>query len=153
SQFLTGLLLAYAAIDAKDVTIKVKDLKSKPYVDLTLSVMESFLLKVPENRNYEAFYFDETPVIDRDDFVDYTVEGDWSGGAFLLVAGAVAGDIKVKGLDIASTQADRKILEALEICGAGITFTENEITITSANTLSAFEFDATDCPDLFPPLA
>src|SRR6476620_12776242 len=68
SQFLTGLLLAYAAVDAKDVTIKVNNLKSKPYVDLTLSVMESFLLKVPENRNYEAFYFDETPVIDRDDF-------------------------------------------------------------------------------------
>ena len=64
SQFLTGLLLAYAAVDAKDVTIKVNNLKSKPYVDLTLSVMESFLLKVPENRNYEAFYFDETPVSD-----------------------------------------------------------------------------------------
>jgi 3-phosphoshikimate 1-carboxyvinyltransferase len=153
SQFLTGLLLAYAALDAKDVTIKVNNLKSKPYVDLTLSVMESFLLKVPENRNYEAFYFDETPVIDRDDFVDYTVEGDWSGGAFLLVAGAVAGNIKVAGLDIASTQADKKILEALESCGADIIFEESGIIITPANELSAFEFDATDCPDLFPPLA
>ena len=45
SQFLTGLLLAYAALDAKDVTIKVNNLKSKPYVDLTLSVMEYFLIK------------------------------------------------------------------------------------------------------------
>src|SRR6516225_610627 len=106
SQFLTGLLLAYAALDAKNVAIKVNNLKSKPYVDLTLNVMESFLLKVPENRNYEQFYFDETPVMDRDDFVDYTVEGDWSGGAFLLVFGAIAGNIKVAGLDIASTQAD-----------------------------------------------
>ena len=130
SQFLTGLLLAYAAFDAKNVTIKVNNLKSKPYVDLTLSVMESFLLKVPENRNYEAFYFDETPVNTNDDFVDYTVEGDWSGGAFLLVAGAIAGNINVKGLDIASTQADKKILEALESCGADIRLTENEIEIT-----------------------
>ena len=153
SQFLTGLLLAYAALDAKNATIKVNNLKSKPYIDLTLSVMESFLLKVPENRDYKEFYFDETPVIDRDDFVDYTVEGDWSGGAFLLVAGAVAGTIKVAGLDIASTQADKKILEALENCGADVFMNEKEIIITSSNTLNAFEFDATDCPDLFPPLA
>lgn len=155
SQFLTGLLLAYAAVDAKNVTIKVNNLKSKPYVDLTLSVMESFLLKVPENRNYEEFYFDETPVIDTDDFVDYTVEGDWSGGAFLLVFGAIAGNIKVAGLDIASTQADKKILEALESCGANISFTENKISIAPSENegLRAFEFNATDCPDLFPPLA
>ncbi len=153
SQFLTGLLLAYAAVDAKDVTIKVKNLKSKPYVDLTLSVMESFLLKVPENKNYKAFYFDETLVSSNDDFVDYTVEGDWSGGAFLLVAGAIAGNLNVKGLDIASTQADKKILEALESCGANISISEKDISISSKNRLAAFEFDATDSPDLFPPLA
>jgi len=153
SQFLTGLLLAYAATDAKNVSIKVKNLKSKPYVDLTLNVMESFLLKVPENRNYEEFYFDETPVIDSDDFVEYTVEGDWSGGAFLLIAGATAGSIVVKGLDIASTQADKKVLEALENAGADISITERAIIITSKNELHCFEFDATDCPDLFPPLA
>ncbi|MEP6468078.1 MAG: 3-phosphoshikimate 1-carboxyvinyltransferase, partial [Parafilimonas sp.] len=154
SQFLTGLLLAYSALDAKDITISVKNLKSKPYVDLTLSVMESFLLKVPENRNYEAFYFDETPVIDNDDFVDYTVEGDWSGSAFLLVLGAVAGIIKVAGLDIASTQADKKILEALENCGAQVSIKENEIEVSNYPLgIKSFEFDATDCPDLFPPLA
>jgi 3-phosphoshikimate 1-carboxyvinyltransferase len=156
SQFLTGLLLAYAAVDAKNVTVKVNNLKSKPYVDLTLSVMESFLLKVPENRNYEQFYFDETPVMDTDDFVDYTVEGDWSGGAFLLVFGAIAGNIKVAGLDIASTQADKKILEALENSGAQVIIGEKEIEVSSSPLGDggvAFEFDATDCPDLFPPLA
>jgi 3-phosphoshikimate 1-carboxyvinyltransferase len=121
---------------------------------LTLSVMESFLLKVPENRNYEAFYFDETPVNTNDDVVDYTVEGDWSGGAFLLVAGAVAGNIKVQGLDIASTQADKKILEALESCGCNISISNNEISVSFPDSeLHAFEINATDCPDLFPPLA
>jgi 3-phosphoshikimate 1-carboxyvinyltransferase len=154
SQFLTGLLLAYAAVDAKNVTIKVNNLKSKPYVDLTLSVMESFLLKVPENRNYTEFYFDETPVMPNDDVVDYTVEGDWSGGAFLLVAGAVAGNIKVRGLDITSTQADKKILEALENCGAQVNIYNNEIEVSSSPLgVRGFSFDATDCPDLFPPLA
>lgn len=153
SQFLTGLLLAYAACDAKDVTIKVNNLKSKPYIDLTLNVMESFMLKVPQNNNYEAFYFDENPSCVNNDFVDYTVEGDWSGGAFLLVAGAVAGNVKVAGLDIASAQADKKILEALESCNAGVSISQKEINVTSEKQLIAFEFDATDCPDLFPPLA
>lgn len=154
SQFLTGLLFAYAALDAKNVTIKVNNLKSKPYVDLTLNVMESFLLKVPENRNYTEFYFDETPDTERNDFVDYTVEGDWSGGSFLLVASAVAGNIKVKGLDIASTQADKKILEALQSCGVNVNINNNEIEVSNyPSEIRGFEFDATDCPDLFPPLA
>ncbi len=56
SQFLTGLLMAYAAADAKDVSIKVNNLKSKPYIDLTLDVMKQFGMKVPENKNYEEFY-------------------------------------------------------------------------------------------------
>jgi 3-phosphoshikimate 1-carboxyvinyltransferase len=156
SQFLTGLLLAYAAVDAKGITIKVDGLKSKPYIDLTLQVMESFMLKVPENRNYEAFYFEETPLASTSNFVDYTVEGDWSGGAFLLVAGAIADSITVQGLDIASTQADKAILTALENSGANLLISENEISVSPPNGGDggkAFQFDATDCPDLFPPLA
>src|ERR1700733_10476297 len=56
SQFLTGLLMAYAAAGAEEVSIKVNGLKSKPYIDLTLDVMSHFGWKV-ENRNYEEFYF------------------------------------------------------------------------------------------------
>ena len=42
SQFLTGLLFAYSAANASDVTIKVKNLNSKPYIDLTLKLMAEF---------------------------------------------------------------------------------------------------------------
>jgi len=157
SQFLTGLLLAYSALDAKDVTITVTNLKSKPYVDLTLSVMEQFQLKVPRNNDHKAFYFDAEPASYQSTFIDYTVESDWSGGAFLLVAGAVAGNITVKGLDIASTQADKAVMKALIDCGSNISIKDNEISFASSTgrngTLKAFHFDATDCPDLFPPLA
>jgi len=92
SQFLTGLLFAYAAAGAKGVSIKVNNLKSRPYIDLTLEVLQQFGWKV-ENRNYEEFYFSgvETPMSRT-----YTVEGDWSGGAFLLVAGAIAGPVTIK---------------------------------------------------------
>jgi 3-phosphoshikimate 1-carboxyvinyltransferase len=113
--------------------------------------MKKFGFKVPENRNYEEFYFDGTSHDSRLTSHEYTVEGDWSGGAFLLVAGAIAGNITVKGLSKASAQADKEILKALIDCGAAITVDENTVTIGPA-PLTAFSFDATDCPDLFPPL-
>ena len=172
SQFLTGMLMAYAASGVQEVEIKVIDLKSKPYIDLTLAVLNAFGWKV-EHTNYESFRFlahaPLKPVI------EYTVEGDWSGAAFLLVAGAIAGPIKVKGLQLNSTQADKKIMEALISAKANMIQEEDGILIgpvtdvssnnsnnnannnlnnsnAYSNGLLAFEFDATDCPDLFPPL-
>ncbi len=151
SQFLTGLLMAYSAAGASEVEIRVRDLKSKPYIDLTLDVMQQFGMAVPENDDYAVFRFPakkETAAVSE---VHYTVEGDWSGAAFLLVAGAIAGPLLVRGLDLQSTQADRKIMEALEACGAGMAIEAKGIRLVPSS-LKAFTFDATDCPDLFPPL-
>lgn len=150
SQFLTGLLLSYAAAGASDVALTVTDLKSKPYIDLTLKVMHDFGWKV-ENRNYESFYFPANNAAPKNGTLEYTVEGDWSGGAFLLVAGAIAGDIVVKGLDVFSTQADRAVLQALMSSGAKMSVQTDKIEIGPA-PLQAFHFNATECPDLFPPL-
>ena len=82
---------------------------------------------------------------------EYTIEGDWSGGAFLLVAAAIAGEALVIGLNNTSTQADKKIVDALLDAGAEMEVSEDRIHIKRKN-LDEFEFDATDCPDLFPPL-
>ncbi len=150
SQFLTGLLMAYAASGSTDAVIHVQDLKSKPYIDLTLSVLNAFGWKV-QHQTYERFEFLAHPPLDA--HIEYTVEGDWSGAAFLLVAGAIAGPITVKGLQLNSTQADKAVMEALNATGASIEINEDAIFIgPSTNELNAFEFDATDCPDLFPPL-
>ena len=150
SQFLTGLLMAYSAANATDVAITVTNLKSRPYIDLTLDVMRHFKMKTPWNVDYERFYFgpeiSETP-----NTIHYTVEGDWSGGAFLLVGGAIAGPITITGLDPESTQADKKILEALKSCGAELEIGHQHIRV-GPGSMTSFEFDATDCPDLFPPL-
>lgn len=160
SQFLTGLLMAYSvainkpgAPAGKSISIKVNNLKSKPYIDLTLDVMKKFGLAVPENRDYEEFIFHSSASSSSSSIVDkrYTVEGDWSGAAFLLVAGAIAGPILINGLDLTSTQADRAIIDALMAANAGIAIEAKGIKMVSAK-MNAFEFDATDCPDLFPPL-
>jgi 3-phosphoshikimate 1-carboxyvinyltransferase len=80
------------------------------------------------------------------------VEGDWSGAAFLLVAAAVGGDLTLKGLDVRSPQPDRKILEVLEDCGAHVRVTPDAVRVQKKELLP-FDFDATDSPDLVPPLS
>lgn len=149
SQFLTGLLFAFAHAASEPVEIKVVDLKSKPYIDLTLDVLGRFGFTV-ENHNYDSFVISKRSFIPESGFT-YSVEGDWSNAAFLLVAAAVAGEISLKNTDINSTQGDKKILEALKAAGAKLEISENEIHLANAR-LTGFEFDATHCPDLFPPL-
>ena len=151
SQFLTGLLMAYAAADAKEVSIKVNNLTSKPYIDLTLDVMRRFGLKLPENKNFEEFYFTKETHYSSLITHEYTVEGDWSGGAFLLVAGAIAGPITVRGLDMMSSQADKAIMNALSNANAAFAIETKGIKLHPSE-MKGFDFDATDCPDLFPPL-
>ena len=150
SQFLTGLVMAYSAAGAKDVSIKVNNLKSKPYIALTLEVMKQFGMSVPENRNFEEFYF-KSEIPDLKSEIQYTVEADWSSGAFMLVAGAIAGPITVRGLNLSSTQADRAIVDALMSANAAIAMEPKGIKIHPGE-LKGFGFDANDCPDLFPPL-
>jgi 3-phosphoshikimate 1-carboxyvinyltransferase len=152
SQFLTGLLMAYSAAGASGVEITVNDLKSKPYIDLTLSVMRSFGMSVPEIKNYERFIFHARPRNAEKKVLKYSVEGDWSGAAFLIVAGTIAGDITITGLQPASVQADKAILHALEAAGGKYFFEEEDLHVFTAS-LRPFNFDATECPDLFPPLA
>ena len=150
SQFLTGLLMAYGGAGAKDCTITVTHLKSKPYIDLTLAVMQHFGWNV-ECMNHEQFVFNAPNNALDNTTVTYQVEGDWSGASFLLVAGAIAGGIVVEGLDPFSTQADKAVLQALIDAGCQISIQPNKIEIAPL-PLKAFHFNATDCPDLFPPL-
>lgn len=151
SQFLTGLLMAFSASNACGATIKVNDLKSKPYIDLTLSVLKSFGMKVPDVKNYQEFVFNDQDHVQPVGEMNYQVEGDWSGAAFLFVAGAVSGNLAIEGMRNDSVQADMKILEAIKDAGAVCHYADGVFHVGPA-ALKAFEFDATECPDLFPPL-
>ncbi len=151
SQYLTGLIMAYAASVTEPTTIEIAALKSKPYIDLTLHILRHFGMNVPHNENYERFIFQAAqPQAER--AIHYAVEADWSSASFLLVAGAINGTLNIKGLDLNSTQADKAVLKALEQAGVAMSFAQDAINITGTAPLKAFEFDATDCPDLFPPL-
>jgi len=148
SQFLTGLLTSLPACEG-DSELTVSKLRSRPYVDLTISVLSKFGVSVSWDKTRDAF---KVKGGQRFEPQKYEVEGDWSAAAFLLVAAALAGRITVKKLANDSCQADRRILDVLREAGAAVSTGDSEVTV-AAGDLRAFDFDATDSPDLFPPLA
>ncbi len=147
SQFLTGLLISLP-LAAYDTTVRVADLRSIPYIDMTIDVMDMFGVDV-DHRDYEEFYIPGNQTYSP---ASMTVEGDWSAASCLLVAGATAGAVTVRNLNSVSLQADVSIIEALSRAGAHIEQMPGSVRV-SRRELRAFEFDATDCPDLFPALA
>jgi len=149
SQFLTGLLIACAKKTSRQVTVEVSGLVSRPYIDLTIKMMGTFGYRV-RNEEYRRFIID--PKVEIDPVIHYTVEGDWSSAAFMLVAAAIKGSVVIKGLDPHSAQADKAILELLKQAGIPVSVSDEEIVVSKTNSrsINAFQFDATDCPDLFP---
>ena len=147
SQFITGLLMALP-LSPNDTVLHVENLKSRPYVDMTIDLAARFGVAI-EHNNYEQFY-----IAGGQHYTPCTcnIEGDWSGASCLLVAGATAGSITIRNLNHISLQADLAIIEALARAGAEIITTNSSVTV-HGGPLHAFEFDATDCPDLFPALA
>lgn len=150
SQLISGLLFALSYAVKEPVKLVVNKLTSKPYVDMTLQMLEQCGRPIVQ-KNYKEF------IIDPDNFSIPTdlhlhVEGDWSGAANLLVAGAIAGNVTVSNLDTRSAQADRAIYTILKDAGADMTAAGQSVTVKSAK-LRGFEYDATDSPDLFPILA
>jgi 3-phosphoshikimate 1-carboxyvinyltransferase len=114
---------------------------------MTIQILKSFGITV-DNLEYKLFR-----ITGNQKYIpnNYTIEGDWSGGAFLIVAGAINGNLTIEGLRTDSKQSDRAIIGALTSAGAQMKISESQIEI-SRSTLKAFNFDATESPDLFPPL-
>lgn len=150
SQFLTGILFALAFSAKQNRCIEVESLKSRPYTDMTLQVLEQFGKKIV-HKQYSRFYINPEHFLNPEE-VTIQVEGDWSSAAFWLTAGAINGDVTVKNLQLHSVQADRRILEVLKQAGVVVKVQHNEVQVKKS-TIRSFEFDATDSPDLFPVLA
>ena len=147
SQFITGLLLALP-LAQHDTTLHVHSAVSTPYLDMTVDTTAHFGVEISHN-DYREFYIEGGQ---RYRPAYFSIEGDWSAAAMLLVAGAVAGEVTVRNVSMLSKQADTAICTALVRAGAAVINEEDSVT-AAHRPLQAFEFDATNCPDLFPALA
>lgn len=147
SQYITGLLMALASLEGDSAVVLKTPLQSKPYVDMTVKVLDDYGVKIKETdfgyliKGGQSFKK-----------MDYVVEGDWSHSAFFLAAGAIGGDITVFGLDMNSTQGDKVIIDVLKAFGAEIEITKNGIT-AKKSSLHGTEVDAENIPDLVPMIA
>ena len=147
SQMLTGLLIS-APLLQYDTVIHVMDVVSKPYIEMTLDIINDFGVCI-EHENFERYFISGNQhYIGR----EYEIEGDWSGASNFLVAAAISGEITVTGLKSESKQADRNIMNVLKAFGAVVHCGQDSVTVRKNKSL-LFIVDATDCPDLFPPLA
>ncbi len=148
SQYLSGLIIAYCASPLlTNATIVCENPVSVPYIHLTLDVLRQFGVHVRFERN--ELHFSGPYTFEP---AQLQVEGDWSGASFLIAAAAISGSVKITGLNRYSKQADVQFLKAIEEYGAVYRWERNDLIVRSEKRIG-FEFDATDCPDLFPPLA
>lgn len=148
SQFISGLLFALA-ICGRAGRIKITDkLESEPYIEMTANALRRFGVGV--EKTADGYSVDGARLASCGEAV---TEGDWSNAAFPLAMGAIGeGAVTVTGLDIRSTQGDRKIIDVLSKFGAKTDVGENEITV-SRGKLCGIRIDASQIPDLVPVLA
>ena len=144
SQFLTALLMAIP-LTKKEVSIEiVGDLISKPYIDITLNLMSRFGVHV-KKIDWQHFLIPGSSAYVSPG--EIFVEGDASSASYFLAAGALAGDIEVKGIGKNSIQGDVKFTEALALMGAKIQTLEASIKVSKVKTLQAINLDCNHIPD------
>lgn len=169
SQMISGLLLALSQCSEESV-LTIENVTSEPYISLTTYIASFFGLagyecpEMSQDHTADALDPDElaeqslrTWYIEPDQMITpvqgLEVERDWSAAAMMLVAGAVAGEVTVRGLDPYSCQSDAAILDLLQSNQVDIDVSDDKRTLTVRKSLlKPFFFDITDAPDLFAPL-
>ncbi|MBE6061005.1 MAG: 3-phosphoshikimate 1-carboxyvinyltransferase [Clostridium sulfidigenes] len=145
SQFITGLLFSLPILEGNSRIQITTKLESKGYIDLTLDILKDFGIEI-ENNNYKEFNIRGAQ---KYNCRNYYVEGDYSQGAFFLVAGALGSSIVCSGLNKDSLQGDKVILDILEAMGCNVEESEEGIKVKPSKT-KGIEIDASNCPDLVP---
>ncbi len=151
SQFITSLLMA-GAVTHDGVQIDLStDLKSSPYVDITIEVLSDFGIEV--NRTTAGFAVSGTQFYEPT-AGEYSVPGDFSSASYLLAAGAIAGEeIQVNGV-YPGPQGDSAIVSILDRMGADIEWLEDDgVILVEESDLHGVEVDVGDTPDLLPTIA
>ena len=136
SQFITGLLFALSLLKGDSKIVIEGELQSKGYLDLTLSALEKFGIRVA-NDAYKTLYIKGGQSYAA---CDYYIEGDYSQSAFYEVANYIGNDVTMLGLNADSLQGDKVIVD----------FVDKLMTADKGEDLT---FDGSNCPDIIPVFA
>ena len=149
SQIVSGLVLALSTLNDESF-ITVRNPSSAGYIFLTVGVADEAGAKISASLNELLM---DIKIHGKADYRNKNlhVEGDWSNAAFLIVAGLTNGDIRISGLNSETLQPDWAINKVLYKCRANFEW-QNDTLVVRKSDIHGFEFDATNCPDLIPPL-
>ncbi|MBR3214283.1 MAG: 3-phosphoshikimate 1-carboxyvinyltransferase [Methanosphaera sp.] len=154
SQFISSIIMA-APYSKNPVTLNVRGtFVSKPYVNMTLSVISKFGIEFEYDTTnvpkYSSYYIEPQ----KYECADYTIEGDYSSASYMIAAASMLpSKITIKNLYEDSMQGDKIIIDIVEKMGAKVTRDKSSVTIESDGNLEAFDIDLSNAPDLLPTVA
>ena len=161
SQYVTALLMAGAVTDHGIEVSLTTELKSAPYVDITLELLEAFGITAEPVGSETAAGAEGFSVPGGQTYAPpdgrYEVPGDFSSISYLVAGGAVAADangsVRIEGAQ-PSAQGDAAIVDIAARMGASIDWDREAGVITvERSSLSGIEVDVGDTPDLLPTIA
>lgn len=148
SQFLTALLMALPLTKQQATIEVVGELISKPYIEITLNLMDKFGIKVIRDGWQRIDVFGTSSYKSKEVFY---VEGDASSASYFLAAGAIAASktaLTVQGVGHSSIQGDIRFVYELEKLGVDFSFGKNEIYISKPDkNIKGFDLDCNHIPD------
>jgi 3-phosphoshikimate 1-carboxyvinyltransferase len=145
SQFLSGVLMALPAAKLAARVEIVGELISKPYVDLTLGLMERFGVRVQRD-GWSSF--DLPGGAGYESPGELEVEGDASSASYFMAAGTLGGGpVRMEGVGRASTQGDVHFYRVVAAMGAKVEFGDNWIEVSGRPPLEPFDLDFNLIPD------
>lgn len=154
SQLVSGLLLALSQC-SQDSFLLVRNASSKPYLRLTSQIGSYFNLAEPSYPEEEDDP-DRTYIVEGNQTVrpvtGMELERDWSAAAYFLAAGAIAGDVTLKGMSVRTEQADYSIYDFMDQCNIDCIVSGDGDINVRRSIICPFSFDLTDTPDLFGPV-
>jgi 3-phosphoshikimate 1-carboxyvinyltransferase len=148
SQFISSVLLVSPYADS-GVELNITDkIISKPYVNLTLDLMNDFGVEIIEKNN--SFFISNKAKYQA---TNYIIEGDASSASYFFAAAAITcGQVRILNLKRTSRQGDTKFLDILQQMGCEVSSDDEGINV-KGNNLSAISIDMSEIPDLVPTLA
>ena len=147
SQFVSSMLMMSPLAGMPMEIILEGNIVSRPYIDITLSMMRRFGIVVEEKEG--RFHIENQSYRP----CDFTVPSDFSSAAFPLVAGGLSGKVSVSGLDLEDPQGDKRIIEILETVGCKVDVDFDVVTCSTNGRPKAADINISNVPDLFPIVA
>jgi 3-phosphoshikimate 1-carboxyvinyltransferase len=144
SQFLTALLMALPLTGQAASIEVVGELISKPYIEITLNLMQRFGVTVQRD-GWERFHIPAAAHYQSPG--EIYVEGDASSASYFIAAGILAGDVTVNGVGEQSIQGDIRFAEAANLMGGRISYGENHVRAEKTSLLNAIDLDCNHIPD------